>query len=260
MKISKELKNEIKTVRRDMTKLYRIEKARLLEKCENEIKNFYKFSGVPYPKDPPARSRWEEIANSISHGLGALFSVAALVVMLHYARTTAEQAGAVVYFLGLFAVFSSSALYHGMRQGSAAKRFFWRIDYAAVYILIGATFCPIILNLAPRDVDVVPVLLIQWGVILLGILCALFIGPQKFIYPHIFLYLVLGWSALFILPSLTRGMESFFEIILLGGTFYTVGVIPCSIERCSSHFIWHIFVLAGAVTQCFAVIKFIYLV
>ncbi len=246
-------------MRRDLRGTYRAEKARLRLKYENELYGFYRLCGIPLPKDPPKRSVLVEVGNAVSHGIGALLSFVALGIMLAYSETRGERTGAVVYFFGLFVVFSSSCLYHAMRHGSAAKRLFRRFDYASVYVLIGATFCPILLNFSLPFSGVSIFLFIQWTAITLGVTAALVIGPERFIYPHISLYLVLGWSALLILPAIGEGNKDFFYTVLVGGILYTLGVVPCAIERRAAHFIWHLFVLAGATVQCVGVLKYIYI-
>ncbi len=259
MHVSREIRAEARLMRRDIKKQYRDEKARLAEKYRDELYVFYDACGIPRPCDPPRRSVLEEAGNAISHGLGAVMALAALFVMLSHSASPAQRAGAVVYFFGLFMMFMSSCLYHAFRHGSAVKRLFRRFDYASVYILIGATFCPIILNLTPEGANVSALLLAQWCIIFIGVTAAVVLGPARFVYPHISMYLILGWSALFILPSLMRSGSALFRFILFGGLMYTLGVIPCAVDRRASHFVWHIFVLAGAAIQCAGVLNCIYL-
>ncbi len=259
MHISKDMKREAHLMRRDLKKQYKREKARLFEKRNGELYRFYELCGMPLPCDPPKRSVLEEVGNSVSHGLGALLSFAALIIMLTHAKTVPQRVGAVVYFFGLFAVFASSCLYHAFKHGTGAKRLFRRFDYASVYILIGATFCPILLNFASPGTNVTALLLVQWTIIIFGATSAIVFGPARFVYPHISLYLILGWSALLILPSIGRADSGLFYSILGGGLLYTLGVIPCAIDKHAAHFVWHIFVLIGAVIQCIGVLNFIYL-
>lgn len=259
MHIAGSLRREIRLMRKELRTTYKAEKARLRQKYQNELYSFYKLCGIPLPKDPPKRSRLVEMGNAVSHGIGALLSFVALGIMLAYSETRGERIGAAVYFFGLFIVFSSSCLYHAMRYGSTAKRIFRRFDYASVYILIGATFCPIIVNFSMPFSGASVLVFMQWTVIALGVAAALVIGPERFVYPHITLYLLLGWSALLILPFISDGSKELFYTVLAGGILYTLGVIPCAIERRAAHFIWHLFVLAGAGVQCVGVLKYIYI-
>ena len=259
MHISKELKEEARLMRRDATARYKNEKRELWEKYQWEINSFYEKCGISRPKDPPKRSTSEEICNAISHGLGAFLSLFALFAMLSHSKTASQRTGAVVYFLGLFTMFLSSCLYHSFKHGTLAKRVFRRFDYASVYFLIGATLCPIILNYSFSGNSAKTLLAVRWTVISIGALAALVLGPAKFVYPHISLYLILGWSALLVIPSVASTDSGFLLPILLGGVLYTLGVIPCAIDKRASHFVWHVFVLCGATVQCLGVLNYIYL-
>ena len=118
--------------------------------------------------NPPKRSLLEEIGNSITHGLGSVFSIVAFVLMLTNAKTTLQIVGASVYFAGLFILFSSSCLYHAFRYGSAVKRLFRRFDYSSIYLLIGSTFAPILLCFVGGVFGAV-FFFAQWGIIAVGI-------------------------------------------------------------------------------------------
>ena len=87
----------------------------------------------------------EEIGNAVTHGVGALFAVAAIVLMMVKGDSVEELVGAAIYSVGLFVMFGISALYHAFPYGSAVKRLFRRFDYSSIYLLIGATFAPILL-------------------------------------------------------------------------------------------------------------------
>ncbi len=259
MHLSKEMKREVSLFRRDIKREYKAEKSKLAAKAKTELCRFYKNLGIPCPCDPPKRSVFEEVGNSVSHGIGALLSLAALVIMLTHAKTALMMVGAIIYFSGLFLMFTSSCLYHAFKHGTAVKRIFRRFDYASVYILIGATFCPILFALMSDGMHFGALLFVQWAVIIIGVLAALIFGPEHFVRPHISLYLILGWSALLVLPTLGEGYSGLFCASLIGGLFYTLGVIPCAIDKKASHFIWHIFVLAGTAVQCGGVLNFLYL-
>ena len=209
--------------------------------------------------DPPKRSTLEEIGNSVTHGLGALFSVIAFALMLLSAKSAIEYVGASVYFFGQAVMFTVSCLYHSFRHGTAVKRLFRRFDYSGIYLLIGATFAPILLCYVGGTLGIL-YFIIQWCVIAAGISLVGVFGPSKLRFIHIPLYLVLGWCGLLILPIMIRnGDYSFLWLILGGGIIYSLGVIPFAIKTKISHFIWHFFVLAGAVVQWIGVYTCIYL-
>ncbi|MBR7143199.1 MAG: hemolysin III family protein [Clostridia bacterium] len=196
----------------------------------------------------PKRSVLEEVGNSVTHGVGALFAVAALVLMLLEARTANQRAGAVVYFTGLFLSMLASCLYHAFPHGSGVKRLFRRFDYISIYLLIGATFAPILTVFVGGTFGYV-FLVVQWVVIVLGIVFVAVFGPQRFRWAHITGYIVLGWSGLLILPLMVGRSLTLLGFVLGGGIVYSLGIIPFALKKRGSHFIWHFFVLAGAVIQ-----------
>lgn len=210
------------------------------------------------PVDPPKRSLLEEIGNSVTHGVGAIFAIVAFALMMSVANTTQEVLGAVVYFVGLMVLFTASCLYHAFRHGSAVKRLFRRFDYSSIYLLIGATFAPILLCYVGGTFGTV-FFSIQWGVIAVGITLIAVFGPSRLRKIHIPLYLVLGWSGLAFVPQMLASNVGLFVFIILGGVIYSLGVIPFAIKKKCSHFIWHFFVLGGAIVQWVGIYLFIFL-
>ncbi len=210
------------------------------------------------PIDPPKRSVLEEIGNSITHGLGSIFSVIAFVFMISMANTMQEVAGAIVYFIGQLLMFTMSCLYHAFRHGSAVKRLFRRFDYSGIYFLIGATFAPILLCYVGGTFGIT-FFVLQWSIIAVGITLIAVFGPTRFRKIHIPLYLVLGWSGLAFVPQMLSNNVGLFVFIILGGIIYSLGVIPFAIKKKCSHFIWHFFVLGGAVVQWVGIYLFIFL-
>lgn len=200
-------------------------------------------------QDPPRRPLLEEIGNALTHGVGTLFSLAALYLMLRSAAGWRDVAAAWIYFGGMFLMFTMSCLYHSFRYGTGVKRLFRRFDYSSIYLLIGATFAPILLSYIGGSFGTA-FFAVQWAVIALGITLIGVFGPARLRRIHIPLYLILGWCGLLFIPQmLGRGDADFFFWILGGGLLYSLGVIPFLLKKGPSHFIWHFFVLAGAVTQ-----------
>lgn len=200
------------------------------------------------PVNPPKRPLLEEIGNSITHGVGAVFSIVALILMLIAAETTVEYVSAVIYFFGMFVMFISSCLYHAFVYGSGVKRLFHRFDYSSIYLLIGATFAPVLLCFF-GDLFGVIFFAVQWTIIACGISLVGVFGPKRLNFIHIPLYVLLGWSALMLLPRIIGANFPLAMWILAGGVLYTLGIIPFLLNKLVSHFIWHFFVLAGAVVQ-----------
>ena len=253
--------------RKELERLYKIEKHNIKEAYKSnkrEIKKYHKERMAELcdedisPKDPPKRSLLEEIGNAVTHGVGSAFSIVAFLLMLLHSESAYEITSAIIYFVGLFMLFTMSCLYHSFRHGSAVKRLFRRFDYSSIYLLIGATFAPSLLCVCEKPFGFI-FFIIQWTVIALGITLVGVFGPTRLRFIHIPLYLILGWSALMLLPSLYSYASGLMLSILLGGVIYTLGIIPFLMKSRVSHFIWHFFVLAGAVVQWIGIYIFIYL-
>ncbi len=229
------------------------------EEYQKELVKLYDGEGKRAPIDPPKRAILEEIGNSVTHGLGSVFAVVALILMLISANTSEEYLAAVIYFLGLFTMFTMSCLYHAFPHGSAVKRLFRRFDYSGIYLLIGGTFAPVLICFFDNAFGWI-FFAIQWAIIAAGITLVGVFGPTRLRFLHIPLYVILGWSALMLLPFMVMGgARELATLILLGGVIYTVGIIPFAIKIKVSHFIWHFFVLAGAVAQWIGIYLYLYL-
>ena len=221
----------------------------------NEINNEI----TPNRQDPPKRSLLEEIGNSVTHGVGALLAAVAMIFMYIGSDSTVEYVGATVYGLGLFIMFSMSCLYHAFAHGSAVKRLFRRFDYSCIYLLIGATFAPILIAYIGGTYGYA-FLIVQWCVIVFGVTLIAVFGPARFRGLHIALYLIIGWSGLMLLPEVVnRGDIAFLWWILGGGAVYSLGIIPYALNKRASHFIWHFFVLFGALVQWIGIYTQIYM-
>lgn len=244
-------------MRRDLGKYYKKEKSDLKRRYLSELYSFYEKIGISLPIDPPKRALTEEVGNAISHGIGAALSIAALVIMLLRSHTAAARVGATVYFFGLFSMFLSSCLYHALGYGTAAKRVLRRFDYGSVYLLIGATFFPLLLNFVGGHFGAV-LIFCQWAIIVTAIVLVAVFGPERFYMLHIGFYLVLGWSGLLLLPRLVSEAPGFSSYVFGGGLIYTLGVIPCAMKGRGAHFVWHLFVLLGAMVQWGGVLNFLY--
>ena len=116
----------------------------------------------------PYRSILEEIGNAITHGVGSVLSIIAFILMLISSTNMNERIGGIIYFIGLFTLFTMSCLYHAFPYASKVKRVFRRFDYLSIYLLIGATFAPILLEYIGGTLGVI-FFIIQWVIIILGV-------------------------------------------------------------------------------------------
>ena len=257
-KEKKNAKASYKKTKKENRREYLASLSEIKERRDSGISAAVANSGGRVPVNPPKRALLEEIGNAVTHGLGALLSVVALVFMLLHAEDTRERVGAWVYFFGLLLMFSMSCLYHAFAHGSCVKRIFRRFDYSGIYLLIGATFAPILLSYIGGVFGLV-FFILQWAVIITGITLVGVFGPTRLRFIHIPLYILLGWCGIMFMPQMLANDPWFCFYILGGGIVYSLGIIPFAMKTRVSHFIWHFFVLAGAILQWVGVYTNIYL-
>jgi len=210
----------------------------------------------------------EEIANAISHGVIALVGIAFLVYMLVKSNGEARKiAGAIIYGISIVLLYTFSCLYHALTNNTAKNVVFKRFDHISIYLLIGGTYAPILLNLPSLaaasfvpGVDIGTLVLIaQWILIVIGIVFKS-IWLNKYHWIHLIIYLLLGWTALIFMDKIYAEGLVFFLLILFGGLAYTVGVVFYVLGSKVKyfHFIWHFFTIAGTLLHTAAIIGFIY--
>lgn len=200
----------------------------------------------------------EEIANSISHGVGVLAAIAITPFLILKAIPLGAGAitGAAIFSASMIILYAASAIYHSLPQ-CKAKKIFQILDHAAIFLLIAGTYTPFTLS----------VLQGTWGWTLFGLVWGLAaIGViMKVIYTDgtsnlsIALYLAMGWLAVFAVKPLYYSMPAWGLFwILAGGVMYTAGVLFFAYDHKVkyNHFIWHLFVLAGTSCHVVAVIMF----
>jgi hemolysin III len=205
-----------------------------------------------------AQSRGEEVANSVSHGVGLLAGlVAAPVLMLSAVRHggAARIAGASVFAVAMLLLYLTSTLYHAL-PGSRAKQLFRLLDHASIYVMIAGTYTPITLSVLGGTWGWT-LFGIVWGLALGGIVLTMAGGVR---YPklRISLYLAMGWLIVVAVKPLWLRMPSEGLLWLsAGGLAYTVGVVFYAAKRVRyGHFVWHLFVIAGTACHFIAVLRF----
>jgi len=188
----------------------------------------------------------ELIANAISHGVGALLSIAALVVLLVISDTTAEIIASIIYGLSLMILYFSSTLLHSFPEKmTRVFTVFQRLDHSSIYLLISGTYTPyLIVLLGTKEAYIL--LGVLWGLTILGIVMKS-IWISKFKYVHLAIYLLMGWSIMLIFDQVLQGLGSTLTWVIIGGLCYTVGVAFYVAKFKYQHFVWHLFVLAGSI-------------
>lgn len=203
------------------------------------------------------QSLGEEIGNAVTHGVGALLAITALILMLIKSNRMEETLSAIIFGSGMILLYTMSTLYHAFKNGSTVKRVFKRFDHLSIYVLIGSTFAPIFILVIDKPLGWF-LLIGQWAIIIVGIVLKA-VKINKFTYVHLAMYLILGWSGvMFFGPLLTFSPMAFY-LILGGGVAYTVGVLFYALHLFKySHFVWHFFVIFGTAFHFFAVYLFLF--
>src|SRR5215472_11878877 len=204
-----------------------------------------------------ARLTFEEIANTVTHGIGLLLSIAGLVVLLALAilhGTVWHIVSCSIYGATLICLYSASTFYHAS-VSPRLKRALKILDHSAIYLLIAGTYTPfLLLNLRW-----------PWGWSLLGVIRSLAVAGiilKFWLVDHWELastavYVLMGWLVLIATrPVLAHLPSATLLWLLAGGLFYSAGVIFYLWKRLPySHTVWHVFVLAGSTCHYFAVLR-----
>lgn len=208
---------------------------------------------------PGQQSIPEEIANAISHGIGAGLGIAALSVLVTFASMGGDPwriVAMAIYGATLVLLFGASTFFHAF-QNPKVKHVFWILDHAAIYLLIAGTYTPFTL-VTLRGPWGWSIFGVVWGLALIGILYKSFaIGRWPWV--SVALYVVMGWVGIIAAwPILTSMALPGVGLLLGGGLLYTAGVLFFVWHKLPyHHLIWHIFVLAGAITQFLAVLWYV---
>ena len=190
----------------------------------------------------------EEIANSITHGVGIICAITFFVLLMFKAWGNPKEIIAYsVYSFGAFALYLASTLYHGLPLGSNAKRLFRKFDHMTIYLLIAGTYTPFTLLVLEESFGLI-IFAILWTGAFTGLIMNLF-WFGKFKYFHIALYLILGWVAIFFINSVIQSLGLHGALFLLaGGIAYTLGIIFYGLKLFKfTHMVWHIFVILGTI-------------
>jgi hemolysin III len=201
----------------------------------------------------------EEIAHSVTHGIGALLSIVGLVMLLTYSTMYGDAwhiVSSSIYGLTLITLYTSSTLYHAITVPDV-KNVLQKLDHAAIFLLIAGTYTPFTLvNL--RGGWGWTLFGIVWSIAIAGMIMELIV-KRRYKRISISLYLGLGWIVMIAIAPLINSVEAGGLVLLLvGGLFYSLGVIFYIWKTLVYHHaIWHLFVLAGSTCHFFAVFYYV---
>ncbi len=201
----------------------------------------------------------EELVHAITHGIGALLSIAGLSWMLYLTIETSDPyriSASIVYGISLILLFLASTLYHGM-HASPHKPLLKLLDHCAIYLLIAGTYTPFLL-VSMRGESGWWMFGFVWTMATAGILTKLWFKHR---YPKLSLagYLLMGWIMVIAAPQIAAAIGSSGMVWLIaGGLSYTVGAVFYASKKISyGHAIWHIFVLAGGICHFLAIVWYV---
>lgn len=199
----------------------------------------------------------EEIANSISHGIGFLGSIAITPIMIINAIDSGAAAvvGASVFGGTMALLYVASALYHAFPH-SRTKRVFNILDHGAIFLLIAGTYTPFTLGVL-RGAWGWPLFGIIWALAIFGVVIKSVAGPKSGKLSTA-LYLAMGWIAIVAAKPFWENIPAWGLFWLLaGGVMYSLGVFFFAAQKIRyGHFIWHLFVMAGTACHVVAVMKY----
>lgn len=201
-------------------------------------------------------SAGEELANAVTHGIGALLGIAVLVLLVVFSSLRKgpwEIVSCSIYGTTFILLFLSSTLYHAARK-PAVRKTLKIIDHSAIYLLIAGTYTP--LALAPlRGALGWSMFGAIWGAAGVGIILkAFFAGRFKAL--SLGSYLFMGWFCVIAVKPLFRELSTAgFVFLLVGGLCYSVGAVFYAMKSVKwTHAVWHLFVLAGSLCHFFSIL------
>lgn len=207
------------------------------------------------------QSLGEEISNSISHGITALSAIGGMVVLLVFgAKSDKEWSlfSALFYGLSLVALYTFSTLYHSITH-TKAKKVFNILDHCGIFLLIAGTYTTVLL-ISIGGFTGWLFFGIQWSMALIGILLKVFF-TGKYNLLSTLLYAIMGWIIVFKIDLVKASLpDPAFWLLVSGGLAYTVGIIFYIVDTRMkySHFIWHLFVMAGSILHFIMMAMYIF--
>jgi UPF0073 membrane protein TP_1037 len=200
----------------------------------------------------------EEILNAITHGIGALLSIAALVLLILKAVFSAPVeykaqcvVGFTIFGSSLVILYVFSTLYHALPLG--AKKLFGIFDHCSIYILIAGTYTAYCLTALRGAVGWV-IFGVIWGLAVVGIALYAVFGSRVRVL-SVVTYIPMGWLIIFVTKPLSEQLPLLsFRYLIVGGLVYTVGCVFYALKKIKwMHGVWHLFVLGGSIMHFFSI-------
>lgn len=204
-------------------------------------------------------SREEEIANSITHGIGALLSIAALVILIVFSVLYGNAWHIVsftIYGTTMFILYMSSTLVHSFPEGKA-KDIFEIFDHSSIYFYIAGTYTPFLLVVIKGPLGW-SLFGIVWGLAFAGTVFKCFFA-KKYLLTSTLLYVVMGWMIVFAWKPLVNNLApEGLMYLIIGGLLYTFGAVFYVWRGFRFHHaVWHLFVIAGSAALFFCILFYV---
>jgi hemolysin III len=204
-------------------------------------------------------TRKEEVVNAITHGIGVILSVLAIVLLVKEAKidTTPRQFLAItIYGVTMFMMYMSSTIMHLLPEGRA-KDFFQMLDHSSIFLFIAGTYTPISLFVIKGDLGKM-ILIFVWTCAILGTVFKV-VFLKKFTIITTIIYTVLGWFVVFLWEPIVSEMAyQGILFLIFGGLCYTIGTIFFLWRAIPyNHAIWHLFVVIGSAFHFITIFQYV---
>lgn len=204
-----------------------------------------------------------EKLNSISHLVGAALALVGLGALLTIGMQSGDPwvlTSFTVFGLSMVLLYTMSTLYHSFHPPKL-KKLFQLFDHVSIYLLIAGTYTPYML-VSLREGNGVPIMLVVWGLALIGILSEIFLSGRAVKVGQLVIYLAMGWACSWDMTSLRQALsEPAFYWLAAGGLAYTGGVVFYVLDKAGklahAHGIWHLFVLVGSLCHFISIIGYV---
>ncbi|MCM3116834.1 hemolysin III family protein [Neobacillus sp. MER 74] len=204
-------------------------------------------------------SKKEELANSITHGIGVMLSIAALIILIIYASLYGNVWHIVsftIFGVTMFILYMSSTLLHSFPEGKV-KDLFEIFDHSSIYFFIAGTYTPFLLIVIKGALGWT-LFGVVWGLAIAGTVFKCFF-VKKYLFTSTLLYVVMGWLIVFAWKPLVNNLSpQGMTYLIIGGALYTLGAIFYVWRGFKYHHaVWHVFVLAASAAHFFCVLFYV---
>ncbi|TWI53304.1 PAQR family membrane homeostasis protein TrhA [Halalkalibacter nanhaiisediminis] len=204
-------------------------------------------------------SKGEEVANAITHGIGVVLSIAALVLLIVFSSLHGSALHIVsftIYGVTMLLLYFSSTMLHSLPEGKI-KNLFEIFDHSAIYLYIAGSYTPLLFIVVQGTLGWT-LFGIVWGLATVGIVFKVFF-VKKFLFLSTVFYIAMGWLAIFAIKPMMENLPTAgIAFLVAGGLCYTLGTIFYVWRGFKFHHaVWHTFVLAGSTLHFFLILLYV---